>query len=42
VRLLSEREIIIGVTIINCAIIIIVGEYNISIKPRTPDAEKTI
>ena len=32
----------IGVTIINCAIIIIAGEYNISKNPRTPDAEKII
>ena len=32
----------IGVTIINCAIIIIAGEYNISKNPRNPDAEKII
>ena len=39
---LRDREIIIGVTIINCAIIIMFGEYRRSIKPKTPDEENII
>ena len=39
---MRDSEIIIGVIIINCAIIIICGEYNRSIKPKMPEEENII
>lgn len=36
---MRDSEIIIGVIIMNCAIIMICGEYRRSINPKTPEEE---